>query len=110
MILKNTSRNSILSLDLKEAKSLVDKSLGLLLKNNPRSMLFRTRFGIHTFFLKNSIDVVILDKNHKVIAAKTVQPNRIFLYNPIHSIVLELPEGVIKSSKTKIGDKLKLQA
>ncbi len=109
MVLSNLTQKSLITEDLKEATSIVDKSLGLLKKSNPRSLLFKTRFGIHTLFLKEPIDVLILDKAGIVKKIATVNPNRIFIYHPIYSTVVELPKGTIKKSKTKVGDKLKLQ-
>ncbi|KKR78312.1 MAG: hypothetical protein UU23_C0001G0076 [Candidatus Curtissbacteria bacterium GW2011_GWA1_40_9] len=106
MILYNLSQKTILTNNLKEAKSLPDKLLGLHKKTNPRSLLFKTRFGIHTFFLAKSIDVLVLNKKNKVSIAKTIQPNRIFIYNPCYSIVIELPAGTIRKSKIQKGDKL----
>lgn len=108
MTIKNQTRNTIVAKDLKVVSSLKDKSLGLLNPKSPRSLLIYTRFGIHTFFLKETIDIVIADKNLSVKLLKTVHPNSIFLYNPKYSAVIEVPFGTIKTSKTQIGDKLKM--
>ena len=91
---------------MKVASSATDKFLGLLKKRNPRSLLFYTRFGIHTLFMKNPIDVIVLDKDMAVEKATTVNPNSFLIYNPKYGCVLELPVGVIKKTNTKIGDKL----
>jgi hypothetical protein len=109
MILYNQSQKTILSKDLKEAISLLDKFFGLLIKSNSRTLLFKTRFGIHTFFLKDTIDVLVLDQSSQVVKTQTVKPNSIFLYNPIYQIIIELPQNAIKKSKTKIGDKLEIK-
>ena len=108
MTVKNLTKNTILTTDLKIAISLSDQFLGLLKKSNPRSLLFRTRFGIHTFFLKDSIDVLILDDKNIVIKAIIVNPNLIFLWNIRYSSVLELPEDTIKTSKTTLNDVIEI--
>lgn len=109
MILKNITKNTILATDLKEAKSVVDLTFGLLKKSNPRSLLFKTHFGIHTFFLKNPIDVLVLDKNFKVIKLKeNLKPNRLFFWNPQYSIIIELPPETIKKSKTALSDQINI--
>lgn len=83
--------------------------IGLLNSEKPHAIYFRTRFGIHTFGLKFPIDVIILDNNINVVRLKeNLKPNRIFLWNPIHNRVIELPVGEIKKSKTEIGDKIRL--
>ena|SRR3989344_1737305 len=109
MILKNITKKTVLSDDLKEAKSFLDSLLGLLRKSNPSSLLFKTCFGIHTFFLKKPIDVVILDKYFKIVKLKeNLGPNSLFLWNPKYELVLEFPAGTIKRSKSSLLDKLKL--
>ena len=108
MILKNLTRNSIISTDLKAADSPIDKFFGLLKKSNPRSLLFQTRLGMHTFFLKNSIDIIILDRNLTIRKASSVKPNKLFFYSPQYPYVVELPNGTIIKSKTEIGDKLNI--
>lgn len=104
MIVRNLTRKTIISADCKEGKSIADQSLGLLKKSNPRSLLFKTSFGIHTFGLKESIDVMVLDGKGKVVKLGEVNPNSFFFWNPKYGIVLELPKGTIEKSKTKLGD------
>lgn len=95
--------------DLKEAKTFTDRFLGLLRPSNPRSLLFKTRFGIHTFGLKESIDIVVLDDKYNVVKlGEFIKPNRLFFWNPKYNLVLELPKGTIAKSHTKIGDILNL--
>lgn len=109
MIVRNISKGTFLTKDLKVASSVLDRLLGILNPKNPRSLLLQTRFGIHTFFLKEEIDVIILDASFIVVKAKTLKPNKVFLYNVIHKNVIELPKGSIKQSKTAIGDTLVLK-
>ncbi len=86
-----------------------EKSKGLLGKKKAENVYFTTRFGIHTFFMKFSIDVVILTKDNKVAKVKKcLRPNRIFLWNPIFSKVLELECGSIEKLKLKKGDEIKI--
>ncbi len=102
----NEDKKSWLTKNLKVTKSFSERFLGLHKKSLPRSLLFNTRFGIHTFFLEESIDVVVLDRKNIVAEASSVCKNSIYIYNPKHKTVLEFPNGVIKKSKTKKGDKL----
>lgn len=107
MVLKNISKKTILATDLKEAKGIIDSLLGLLKKSNSCCLLFKTRFGIHTFFLKQPIDVLILDNNFQVVKIKeNLKPNRVFFWNPRYYFILELPGGVVKKTNTGFGDKL----
>lgn len=99
----------MVALKVKELKSWRKKIVGLIGKEKPENVLIRTRFGIHTFFLKFQIDVVILDNKNKVVDAKMIKPNRIFFWNPVYDKILELPARTIKEKKIKIGDRIKLQ-
>ena len=69
---------------------------------------FKTRFGIHTFFMKFEIDVLILDSSNRVAVIHTLKPNRIFMWNLHYNKVLELPQGAISSEKIKLHDLIRL--
>lgn len=85
------------------------KSEGLLGAKKAEAIYFKTHFGIHTFFMKFPIDVVILDKSGIVKALKAnLKPGNVFLWNPLYSGVLELPSGGIKSNKITKGSKIKI--
>ena len=70
MQLINETKKIVLVTDLKKAISFSDRLFGLRKKSNPRSLLFKTRFGIHTFLLKESIDVLILSQRYQVVKIK----------------------------------------
>jgi len=99
----------VITIKAKNATNILTKSVGLIGKTNPIPIYFKTRFGIHTFGLRFSIDVVILDNHFKVKKLQeSLKSNRIFLWNPKFKNVLELPEGWIKKEKIKIGTQIKL--
>ena len=101
----NHTRNIILAENVIVPKTLLDQSLGLLKHKTPVAMLLKTRFGIHTLDMHYPIDVVILDKQNRVVKLKeNLKPNRTFLWNFKYETVLELPFGTIKKTKTEIGD------
>ena len=65
--------------------------------------------GVHTFAMKFTIDVVFLNRKHKVLK---IRPNmvrrRIALSLLAHS-VLELPAGTLAETGTERGDQLELE-
>lgn len=65
--------------------------------------------GVHTFWMRMSIDVVALDRNLRVIKiGHAVRPWRISgLSLKTHS-VLELPAGQIRACGIEVGDTLKI--
>lgn len=78
--------------------------LGLIGKRKSENLLLKTRFGIHTFFLKFPIDILVLDRNGRVVnLKKSLQPNKVFFWNPFYKTVLELAENTILNKKIKIG-------
>ena len=99
----------MINFKVKRLESLIEKSVGLIGKEKAYPVMLETRFGIHTFGLKFSIDVLILDSQKRVVVFKeTFSPNRIFLWNPRYKIVLELPVGTIKKYKIKKGTQIQL--
>jgi uncharacterized protein len=63
-------------------------------------LYFETRWGIHTFFVKEPIDVLILDEENRVqVIKKGLKPWRLFFWNPKYRRVLELPHGRISQLK-----------
>lgn len=70
---------------------------------------FETRFGIHTFFVKTKVDVVILDSDSRVRYIKeNLAPWRIFVWNPKYFRILELPNGMVKEKKIQIGERIRI--
>lgn len=111
MRLFNKTKKTVVAQDLKKVESFSDNLLGLLKKSNPRSLLFITRGGIHTFFLKEAIDVLVLDNHNSVVKVGiAIRPWSIFVWNPKYDTVIELPKGALKQSKTTKGDLLVIEA
>ena len=69
---------------------------------------FKTN-GIHTFFMKTNIDVILTDKNQKVLYIyKKLKPNKIILPKRKVKYTYEMPVNYIKN--IKIGDNLNLKS
>ena len=73
------------------------------------SLLFEfdnpTRNSLHMFFVPYSIDVLFLNAEGIVVDLKPhFRPLSIYKPKRLFQFVIELPEGVIKSSNTEIGD------
>lgn len=110
MVIKNISQSNTLSTKAKIASSFSDRLFGLLNPKNPLFLVIKTRFGIHTLFMKQPIDIVILDTHSKVvIIKKQLQPFRLFFYPPIFNTVIEMPQGSIKKYHLAINDKISIE-
>ncbi len=100
----------MITLFAKRTKNLKEKIQGLIGKDKSYALIIQTRFGIHTVGLKFPIDVLILNKNNKVMKIKEyLKPNQIFLWNPMYEKVLELPTGTIEKKGIKIRDNINLK-
>ena len=89
------------------AKTFKQKLMGLMGKTNIDYGLFFPKVNsIHTFFMRESIDVIGLDKDMVIREIyPNVKPNKtLFLRDSIHT--LELPNGASKDYN--IGDKVKI--
>ncbi len=99
-----------MELKVKKLSNFLESCKGLIGEENPYPVFFKTRFGIHTFFMKFPIDVLVLNRKNKVVAMKeNLIPFRIYLWNPKFDKVLELPEGTIATYKIRKGVVTKLE-
>lgn len=65
--------------------------------------------GIHTWFMKFAIDIVFLDRNRKVLKARSgMGPWRLAFCLRAQSI-LELPAGTLLATGTARGDQLRFE-
>lgn len=83
---------------IKEAKSFKDRFLGLMFKKNiTYGLLFKNCKSIHTFFMKEEIDVVATDKNDNIIKTyKNVKPWKILFAPKGTKKIYELPKKTLK--------------
>jgi len=105
MRIENVSKNTSIAHDASQAVKFTDNFFGMIFKKRPGTIVFKTRFGIHSFFMRFPIDVVVLDETRRVVRIrKNLEPNKVFLWNPAYATVIEMPEGSIVKSRTAIGD------
>ncbi|MBI2026135.1 MAG: DUF192 domain-containing protein [Candidatus Levybacteria bacterium] len=102
-MIKNSTSDTKLNLKVLHLESTKDKLLGAV-KYKESVLFLKTRLGIHTFFVKTPLDILILDKNKRIVRIKEeLLPNRVYFWNLRYSLVLELPRGVVKKLKLKVG-------
>ncbi len=102
-MLKNASLGISIDSKVIHLKNIKDKTLGAI-RFHDKILFFKTRFGVHSFFVKTPIDIIVLGKNRRVVRIKkSLLPKRIFLWNPKYFLILELPKGSIEKLKLKVG-------
>lgn len=94
-------------MEVKEAKTFTQKLKGLMFQKKFDYILkFKTN-GIHTFFMKTNIDVILTDKNGKIMYIyRNLKPNKIILPKKGVKYIFEMPINYLNNKK--IGDKLNL--
>jgi hypothetical protein len=77
--------------------------------NKGEGLLLDGTIGIHTIGMRFAIDVLFLDKDGRVLYL--IQALKPFRCSPIvkrSAMVLELPAGILRATKTQIGDGLEI--
>lgn len=94
------------NIEVEVADTFFKKLKGLMGKKNINyGMLFNKTNSIHTFFMKDSIDVLALnEKNEVILKCENLKKNKILnVNNKIkNTSILELPKNTIKN--IKVGD------
>jgi len=91
------------------ADNFKDKLLGLMFKKNINyGLLIKNCKSIHTFFMKENIDVLLLDQNNRILMInRNVIPNKILIFkNKKRTNILELPNN--SSLNYKVNDVIDL--
>ncbi len=99
-----------MTIKVKTLTSFIHRLIGLLDDRVSPPTLFYTRFGIHTFFMRKNIDVLLLTNEGEVVdLRRSLKPFSFFFYLPIYSLIVELEDGFIDKNKIKIGDIINLE-
>lgn len=105
MKLTNHTKNKVVADKVRHARTMGDRTKGLIGTHTPYALAMRTRFGIHTFGMKYPIDCAVLDSAMCVVAMRHAIPvNDFYFWNPKYSLIVELPAGSLLMTDTQIGD------
>jgi hypothetical protein len=111
MVVRNLTRNTCVADKLEVAGSGPKRSKGLLGRaglGDGEGMWIIPCEAVHTFFMKFPIDLIYLDRKHRVKKVQDSVPAwRISGCLSAHS-VLELPAGTIRNTGTVRGDILEI--
>lgn len=101
----NKTKKTLLHDNIKKANTMEEKMRGLLDAIETDAMLFDTRWGIHTFGMKFSIDCAICDGEGRVQKIRqALNPQKFFFWNPVYKRVYEFPSGTLRKTNTEVGD------
>jgi len=109
----NETRESFLGLRVKVADTILDRLIGLLGKRSLRpdsGLWIVPANSIHTVGMLFPIDLVLIDKNFKVVGLReVVRPFSLTRPNFRAESVIELPAHSIFRSRTEVGDQLQIE-
>ena len=111
----NQTRGCVLAADGELARSFWARGRGLMGRASlPDSyaLIIYPESSIHTFFMRVPIDVLFVDRSDKVIGLREAMPPS----RPFAGVapwrgryVIEMPAGVIATTRTALGDQLVLE-
>jgi uncharacterized membrane protein (UPF0127 family) len=112
ILVRNQTRNTVLGDSIDVADTSQKRRVGLLKHerlNTGEGLWIKPCESVHTFFMKFAIDLVYIDRKHRVRKVRNaVGPWRLSACLTAHSI-LELPAGTIEQTGTRSGDELKIE-
>ena len=110
--ISNPVRQSILGDRIGVADTTLTRFVGLMGRGSlapGHGLLIRPSNGVHTFWMRITIDVLLLDREHRVLSIYgNLRPFRVTTINWKASSALELPAGTIAATNTQLGDPLQL--
>jgi uncharacterized protein len=113
MKISNQSKNTILASNAILAATPWLRMKGLLgrkIVGPSEALVLKPCNSIHTLFMRFSIDVIFVDQAFKVVAAIAgLKPYRLSKIYFSARCAIELPTGVIASSRTSVGDTLRFE-
>ena len=109
LTVRNATRNVELGRKVRFAASLLDRAIGLLLTahlDNGEGMYLSPCKSVHTFFMRYPIDVLFLDAEGTVLSQESMRPWRVSGWQWKCRGVLELIEGTLARTGTRVGDRI----
>jgi uncharacterized membrane protein (UPF0127 family) len=104
------TRGTVIGNRIEVAETSLTRMVGLLGRrglNAGEGLWIRPSSGVHTFFMRFSIDVIGLDKEMKVVKLwRRLVPYRVTSVSMTLSSVIELGPGAIDVCHVQIGDRL----
>ena len=112
MLIKNLTKKRIIANNFKFCNSSFSKFIGLMFsKRQNKALIFKFKeqkiIYLHMLFVFYPIDVLFLDKDKLVVELKeNFKPFTFYKSNKKAMYAIEVPTGITKKTKTKIGDKI----
>ncbi|MEM4260666.1 MAG: DUF192 domain-containing protein [Candidatus Woesearchaeota archaeon] len=108
-MIRNITKKTVISQKESHLITGLQKAKGLMFSIKPKTLIFHFEVSqkilLHMLFVFFSIDLILLDKNKKVIELKeNFFPFTFYKSKKKCKYLIELKKGSIKKSKTKLND------
>lgn len=108
-MIKNITQGTIIAKKCRVCSNFITRSIGLMFSKKPVPTVLafkrESNASIHMFFVKHFLDVLFLNDQWEVIElVQGLAPNSVYKPKKKAMFVIELPEGSIQKSKTKLKD------
>jgi uncharacterized membrane protein (UPF0127 family) len=108
----NLTRGKTIAAQADLADTFLSRGLGLMGRHhlpNGGGLILYPNNNIHMFFMRFAIDVLFVDRDHRVVGLRhEFKPWRPFAGARHARFTIELPAGILRSSGTEVGDQLQL--
>lgn len=113
-VARDLDTGSIMASRVTVASTRAQRAIGLLGRSNlevGEALWIKPCHGVHTWFMRFSIDVVAMDAQGVVVdAVSMMKPWRIRLPKPGASTVLELPAGTLLTMPPLLGHRIQIES
>jgi len=113
LVARDAVNGAIVANRVTVASRRLDRAIGLLRRSHldaGEALWITPCHGVHTWFMRFSIDVIAMDADGVVVdAVSTLKPWRMRLPKPGAHSVLELSAGTLLTAPVKIGDRIQIQ-
>jgi uncharacterized protein len=113
LIARDAATGSIFADRVTVASTRLERAVGLLGRTNLQQgegLWIRPCHGVHTWFMRFSIDVIAMDADGVVVdAVSALKPWRMRLPRPGAVSVLELPAGTLLTAPSTLGHRMVIE-
>ena len=112
-LVRNATTGRVLAWRVRRADGWLERTVGFLPRSSiapEEGMWFEGCHAVHTIGMRSALDVVFLDRNHRVVRVdENVPPHKLYVGARNAHVVAEFGPGFAKANPLNPGDQLTLE-